>query len=231
VPTPIERDNFIFGRTIHDSLYYFLKQIADRNGYQADLFGKTTKLDISQAQFSYGKLLEIYQEHWQEDGFSSADNREKYRQKGKDILKMFYDNLEQLPEVLYLEKEFSFNFQGESFKGKIDRIDKGDKGWKIIDYKTGTGKSVLKYDDKRQLILYWLVIEEQLQQKVESLAYYYLETGQEVSFLPTEKEVEKFRKEVSDFIINVSARNFTPKPLEFTCRYCDFKNICEFRAS
>lgn len=230
VPTPMERDNFIFGRTIHDTLYDFLKPIADNNGFQADLFGGAKELNISQSIFSQKKLLEIYEGRWQSDGFSSAENRDKYQKKGKEILKSFHGAIDKLPDVLHLEKDFSFHFQDASFKGKIDRIDKGEKGWKIIDYKTGTGKEKLDYQSKRQLILYWLFVEEQLQQKVESLSFYYLETGEELSFLPTPKEVEKFKAEVSSFVSSVMARDFSPKPAEFTCKYCDFNGICEFRA-
>ncbi len=230
VPTPIERDNFIFGRTIHSTLYEFFKPVADNNGFQADLFGGKRELGLDQPIFSRKRLLEIYDTCWQEDGFSSADRREQYRQKGKDLLKLFHGNLKGLPDVLHLEKDFSFRFEDSCFKGKIDRIDKGEKGWRIIDYKTGSGKEKLDSQIKRQLILYWLFIEEQMKQPVESLSYYYLETGEELSFLPTAKEIEKFRSEVGDFVAKVTARDFAPTPTEFKCKYCDFNGICEFRA-
>lgn len=230
VPTPTERDNFIFGRAIHSTLYDFFHPLVEGRGEQVDLFGEKQGFSLDQPTFSQKKLLEIYDERWQNDGFSSAGQREQYRQKGLDLLKLFYARLDKLPPVIHLEKDFSFHLENACFKGKIDRIDQGEKGWKILDYKTGIGKEKLDYQAKRQLILYWLFVEEQLRQPVQSLSFYYLETGEELSFLPTPKEVQKFQAEVADFVASVRRRDFAPTPSEFVCKYCDFNNICEFRA-
>ena len=46
-------------------------------------------------------------------------------------------------------------------KGRIDRIDSVDGGLEIIDYKTGEAKDEkLSWDDRRQLVLYAMAVEQ-----------------------------------------------------------------------
>lgn len=39
---------------------------------------------------------------------------------------------------------------------------------------------------------------------------------------------EKYEKNTGDRLAEISNRNFTAKPGMFTCKHCDFKEICEF---
>jgi CRISPR-associated protein Cas4 len=130
---------------------------------------------------------------------------------------------------MFLEKDFSFKINEFVLKGKIDRVDKlSDGTLEIIDYKTGNPKDKLDWEDKRQLILYQLFLEEFLKVKVNQLSYYYLDNGQKVSFVAKDKDQEKMRQEVIDEINEIKKMNFTPKPSEL-CKFCDFNGICEFR--
>ena len=83
-------------------------------------------------------------------------------------------------------------------------------------------------DVKRQLILYQIFLEEFLNKKVSALSYYYLESGQKVSFVATEKEITKLRLEIIEEIAEIKKRNFSAKPSPL-CNFCDFNSICEFR--
>ena len=65
---------------LHNVLHDFLEPLESSN-LQDSLFGKKeVKLDEE-------KLLAIYEERWQADGYGSKEEREKYYQKGKNILK------------------------------------------------------------------------------------------------------------------------------------------------
>lgn len=227
IPAPADKPSLIFGRVMHQVFYDFLKPLS--NGPQASLFGATAVTDKA---FSLVNLQKILKRHWVNDGYESANQREEYWQKAQqalgDFLQTFFAADGKQPQPLFLEKSFAFKIAGETIKGTIDRVDQVDGGVEVIDYKTGRTKDKLVWQDKRQLILYQLFLEEVLQIKVLSLKYYYVESGSVVSFSPKEAEKDKLKLEVTAQIKVIKSRNFSPKPSEM-CKFCDFKNICEFR--
>lgn len=225
IPAPSDKASLIFGRVLHNVLHDFLEPLENGN-LQKSLF-ETEKVGLTEE-----KILSLYEDRWQADGYSNKEEREKYYQKGKKILKTFWLNLKEegQPTVLFLEKNFSFKIGEGIIKGAIDRVDKlADGTLEIIDYKTGNPKEKLEYLDKRQLILYKIFLEEFLKIKVSKLSYYYLEGTYKTSFEAKEKDVEKLRQEVLEEIAKIKEGNFPANPGEM-CKYCDFNNICQYRA-
>lgn len=224
IPAPTDKASLIFGRVLHNVLHDFLEPL-EASDLQDSLFGKKeVKLDEE-------KLLALYEDRWQADGYGSKEEREKYYQKGKKILKTFWTNLsaEEFPEILFLEKNFTFKIGDGIIKGAIDRVDRLPDGTlEIIDYKTGNPKEKLEYADKRQLILYKIFLEEFLKIPVSKLSYYYLEGTYKTSFEAKDKDVEKLRLEVLTEIAEIKKGNFPPTPTEL-CKYCDFRDICQWR--
>jgi DNA helicase-2/ATP-dependent DNA helicase PcrA len=233
IPAPVDKDNLIFGRVMHNVLHDFLEPLlAGQQTFQKSLFGQSAPKTSS--FLTKERLLSIYEKRWQADGYETKDKRAGYYLKGKEILKAFFKDWEQAPaqEVLFLEKSFSFKIGTDIIKGAIDRVDVLPDGTlEIIDYKTGHPKTApLPYDDKRQLILYQVFLEEFLGRKVSQLSYYYLEGGYKVSFEAKDKEIEKLRQQINAEIALIKQGSFPPKPSEL-CKYCDFNNICEFKQS
>jgi DNA helicase-2/ATP-dependent DNA helicase PcrA len=241
IPASTDKASLIFGRVMHNTLYNFLLPLlSDRQGAQGDLFGSLlSEADgaIGQENDRQGSLLsekrlgEIYDEFWQPDGYQDKTEREKYRAKGQAALRKFLESYKQETpaEILFLEKRFSFKIGSDIIKGAIDRVDKlSDGTLEVVDYKTGQAKAKLEFKDKRQLILYQLFLEEFLGQKVSRLSYYYLESGEKLSFTATEKDITKLQLEVREEIAAIKKRNFAPTPSRM-CEFCDFNSICEFR--
>jgi len=225
IPAPSDKASLIFGRVLHNVLHDFLEPLEIASAPQDSLFSKP------KAELNEKKLLALYEDKWQADGYGSKEEREKYYQKGKTILKTFWHNLsaEELPEILFLEKNFTFKIGDGIIKGAIDRVDRLPDGTlEIIDYKTGNPKETLQYADKRQLILYKIFLEEFLKIKVSKLSYYYLEGTYKTSFEAKDKDVEKLRQEVLEEIAEIKKGNFPPNPSEL-CKYCDFRDICQWR--
>lgn len=240
VPVPRDKASLIFGRVLHNVLYNFLLPLL--HGGQGDLFAESARLVTDPinkgmpdkkvlALISESRIMELYQEFWQNDGYTSQEERAAYKIKGQRILKDFLatHQASSHPKIMFLEKKFSFKLGADIIKGTIDRVDKlADGSLEIIDYKTGASKDKLEFKDKRQLILYQLFLEEFLRTKVSLLSYYYLEDGRKRSFVATDKDFVKLKDEVVAQIAAIKMGSFEPTPGDM-CRYCDFRNICEFR--
>ena len=225
IPAPTDKASLIFGRVLHNVLHDFLEPLEAISATQDSLFGRP-KIKLDEVN-----LLDLYEARWQADGYNNKEERDKYYQKGKTILKTFWTNLssEDFPEILFLEKNFTFKIGDGIIKGAIDRVDRlVDGTLEIIDYKTGNPKEKLEYSDKRQLILYKIFLEEFLKIKVSKLSYYYLEGTYKTSFEAKDKDVEKLRQEVLTEITEIKKGNFPPNPTEL-CKYCDFRDICQWR--
>ena len=125
-----------------------------------------------------------------------------------------------------LEQSFNLKINNDIFIGKIDRIDKIDKGVEIIDYKTGKAAEKLSAEDKEQLLIYQIAAQEVLGLDPQKLTYYYLTEGKKLSFLGSEEETAKQREKIRTGIEQIKKADFSPTP-GWQCQFCDFKNICE----
>lgn len=240
IPVVLDKASLIFGRVMHNVLYNFLlPTLSEHQSVQGDLFQKLNNLSKARElifndktnQLNRERLSEIYEEFWQPDGYSSKEERDKYYLKGGVACQKFLNSYwAATPRaILFLEKKFSFKIGPDIIKGTIDRVDQLEDGnLEVIDYKTGQSKSKLEFKDKRQLILYQLFLEEFLGKKVSYLSYYYIESGEKLSFTATEKEIAKLQLEVNKEIAAIKKRDFAPTP-SIMCKFCDFNAICEFR--
>ena len=226
---------FSFGNTIHNTLQIFVKQwLASKGAMQTNLFNE--KIDKSEKKdtLELKDLLKIYQKAWNEDWYNSEEQRKEYKEKGKRILKNFYEDfIKNSPQVMSVEQNFVFKLGKYWIRGKIDRIDAVNKGLEFIDYKTGNPKKdgKLTAEDKEQLLIYQLAsqsLDSLFQKPVNLLTYYYLESGQKVSFSAKPEELEKMREKLIERIQQIEKSDFLPKPSQL-CKYCDFYNICDYR--
>lgn len=235
IPASTDKASLIFGRVLHNTLYNFLLPVlSERQKINGTLFEDLEK-EASQKKIAgylnKQRLLDLYEEFWQTDGYPSKKDREDYKKKGLEAIDKFWTAYQANPpkEIMFLEKRFSFKVGGDIIKGAIDRIDKLPDGrLEIIDYKTGKTKTKLDYSEKRQLILYQLFIEEFLKIPVGALSYYYLESGEKFTFAATDKDITRLRLEIEQEITSIKKREFPPRP-SMMCDYCDFNSICEFR--
>jgi RecB family exonuclease len=174
------KGTFVFGRVLHNVLHDFFLEM-ENGGGQKSLFAdteKTVKPDLK-------KLQDLYKKHWQEEGYDSKEEKEKYKKLGSEILGNFYANIEKegWPGVEFLEKSFTAKIGDYPFRGAIDRIDSlPDGSWEVVDYKTGETPANFYYQNKKQLLLYKIAIEETLGKKVSQLTFHYLKSGEKKSF-------------------------------------------------
>ena len=186
------------------------------------------------SNITFEEILKLYEESWVDDWFESKKKKQERKKQGQDILKVFYEKYKNdWPEALFLEKGFNFKVEdGESsyvIRGVVDRIDKAGGGLKLVDYKTGKPKDELEFKEKEQLLIYQLAIRELFKQEVKTLAFYYLDNNSEVEFIGSAKDLEKIKAKIIKTINEIRQGRFKAKPGEL-CKWCDFKEICEYRA-
>ena len=222
--------NFSFGKTMHNTLYEFLKANNGLNASQS-LFKERVK---EEKTLSFDELIKIYNKNWIDEWYNDRAQKEEYYKSGKKALKNFYEEfIKSKPEILRinnelcLEASFKIKIGGHTMIGKVDRIDNTKEGIEVIDYKTGSSRDKFSPEDKRQLFLYQLAAEEAFGVKPVKLTYYYLENGKRASFAGSEEEKQKQKEKILTEIEEIKKSDFIATP-GWQCRYCDFKDICDF---
>ncbi|MBT3949306.1 ATP-dependent helicase [Candidatus Parcubacteria bacterium] len=232
---------FSFGNTIHNTLQAFYERVQELNNVkQASLFGMPTEKPNETKSNGVKvpkieELFEMYEDKWIGDWYKSKKQRESYYKKGKDILKLFYASQEDNWTVpVSLEGFFKIKVGDYLINGRIDRIDIQEDGTlEIIDYKTGKGKEKLSTDDKQQLLIYQIAAQTLPEYRnigeVGKLTFYYVNNDLKTSFVGKDKDMEKLQEKLLGVMKNIHDGKFTATPGKHVCKYCDFKEICEFR--
>lgn len=173
--------------------------------------------------------MELFDQNFIDEWYPTTKERDEYREKGRESLKKLHAQiLAETPTVYAIEKGFTLKLGEVVVKGRIDRIDRLAEGLEIIDYKTGSPKSKLEWDDRRQLVLYAMAVEQSFPDAppVKKLTYYYLNSNEVVSFEPTDKDKDKLRDLILETCEKIGQSDFAPEPDVMKCKYCDFRDIC-----
>jgi DNA helicase II / ATP-dependent DNA helicase PcrA len=184
-----------FGTTIHAVFQQYLETYrSSLQAPQQDLFNpKQANVDLPPF-----KLLEdLYEQNWLDDWYQSKAQKEQYRQKGRELIKQFYEaTVQAQPEPKYLEVPFKLELGPEKhhFTGKIDRADQTPAGLAVIDYKTGKPPTGTKPGDIDQLRVYQWAAQDFLHEPVASLGYWYIDPN-EVRTVPlaSPEEIETLK--------------------------------------
>ncbi len=238
---------FSYGKSMHSALQKFFELALSRvKAGQTDLFAVGKKEEKNAKKIgelvSLEEFKKIFEDNWLDEWFVSVKDKEKYRKKGSDFIKLFYEENKDKPlSVLALEKGFNFKMGQErnkkeiySFKGFIDRIDiLLDGTAELIDYKTGRPKEKLSFEEKEQLLLYQYACQQipdvANNHPISKLTFYYLDNNTQLSFLGNEKELARLEDRFMITVDEIKASQFEATPEYHKCSYCDFKDICEFK--
>ncbi|MBT4153913.1 MAG: ATP-dependent helicase [Candidatus Magasanikbacteria bacterium] len=230
---------FSYGQSMHLTLQKFYEHMLEANSAaQGSLFEAPVKKETDGLiVMSLDKLLELYKRCFIHDWYESAANKKEYYALGLASIKAFYESHKDDWQVpLAIEAWFSVDVQGNTMHGRIDRIDQlPDGSLEIIDYKTGTPKEKLSADDKLQLLLYQHAAQSLPEFRhvgpVSKLTFYYLNDNTKVSFLGKDTELEKMRDNIGEVLGGIQGREFSATPSQRNCGFCDFRDICSFRAA
>ena len=126
------------------------------------------------------------------------------------------------PEMV--ERDFSAAVDGFTLRGVIDRVDRTDSGWRIIDYKSGRPIGRARRD--LQVALYGLGAERALGLAPAELEIVYLATGERVKL----EGAESLRVEATNVAAaaaeGIRAGRFESLPERRKCRLCPYRMAC-----
>jgi len=177
---------------------------------------------------SYEKLVKIFDKYRSQNSFLNLD-LEIWKKKLKDFIFLDKKRLEEGFEILELEEPFSCKFENIQIQGKIDRIDKLDDTYYVIDYKTSSN---LKLSTKRtyeksfdfQLVFYYLALKNIYNSSKIKAYYYDLYEMRLKEELVIQEKLELLKNIFSEF--KTTSISFNRCENQDICRYCAYKTIC-----
>lgn len=183
----------------------------------------------------FEKVLAVFDRAWRSEGFLSRQHEEHRLAAGRSALWRFYEAQERTPwRPAFIEKEFSFTFEGNRISGRWDRVDETERGAVIIDYKTAEVHDQKKADQKAkenlQLTLYAWAYRERFGALPIRVELHFLDSGLIGSATREEKDIEKMQEKIRTVAEGIRREDFAARPTYIACQYCAYQDICPHTA-
>jgi DNA helicase-2/ATP-dependent DNA helicase PcrA len=175
------------------------------------------------------RLLQLLETNWDPEGFDYAAREAEFKKQGVELLERYYDYIQEHPPTI-AEREFKFSFKvdGITISGKIDRIDRGEHGYRVIDYKTSRNRMPAK--KSLQLAIYCLYLylnqNDRFGGLPEAATLFFLrqENDPEETHRFTPEELQETRHQITVIRDGILNQEYDPKP-GFHCDWCDYKQL------
>lgn len=182
------------------------------------------------------QAMEYFSNSWNPAVFEDENEERAAFSQGIRIIQDYYrENNPADFKVVDLESRFQIEIGSEDNRhtvaGIIDRIDKTDEGYEIIDYKTNKKMpSQEKVDNDLQLSVYLKAFLKRYPKEIESLdkikvSLYFLRHGVKLTSNRTLEQLEKSEQLFLEVIKLIESEKFEPNvsPL---CSWCSYQKIC-----
>ncbi|MFI5281904.1 MAG: ATP-dependent helicase [Candidatus Dormibacterales bacterium] len=166
----------------------------------------------------------VHQQVWEATEFPDNRRAPTFKRVGAAQLDAYIKRGGLAPAPVYLEEPFTMELEGWSLRGVIDRIDRTDNGWRIIDYKSGRPTTRRRRD--LQLALYALGARAVLGLDPLELEVVYLAAGESIPISETAALMSAARADGAQVADAVRAGRFEPTPERRRCRLCPYRLAC-----
>ncbi|TMF02407.1 MAG: PD-(D/E)XK nuclease family protein, partial [Chloroflexi bacterium] len=170
------------------------------------------------------RLQGMHAEVWESSGFPDPRRAETFRRLGLAQLEAFRagGGFERMPHLV--EREFSAAVDGFTLHGVIDRVDRTDEGWLIIDYKSG--RPIARARRDLQVALYALGASTALSLDPIDLEVVYLAEASAIRLEGVPKLQAEARTIAIEVAEKIRAGGFDPQPERRKCRLCPYRLAC-----
>jgi DNA helicase-2/ATP-dependent DNA helicase PcrA len=209
----MEHHTVVYGKAMHEAVSVYLR---------ARLLNQ--HMDVSD-------LIKVFEGSFKPEGFLSQAHQNQRLKVGREALwRFYYEEEKSGRRPSYVEKDFSFVFQGNKVMGRFDRIDIESTGAVIIDYKTSEIKSQQEADKRArgslQLFIYSLAYKHIYNQLPAAAKLHFLESGFTGSIQIKEKNLKTAQQKILKASEGIRRRDFRPRPAYLACAYCAYNRIC-----
>jgi len=130
-------------------------------------------------------------------------------------------------KIIETEKPFNFEYQDITLRGVIDRIDKKDNSYTILDYKTSSSLKIdtIKTYEKScdfQLEFYYLSQQDKM---IENVGYYDLNGAKIKTEIMLNEKIDILKYHLK--ALKTTQVNFEMCDNKNTCKYCPYKIMCQ----
>ncbi|OUW62634.1 MAG: hypothetical protein CBD58_01580 [bacterium TMED198] len=215
VPEKPSKKFFQLGRIVHDVAREFHDQ------------------ELSTKEEVYD-LLEMY---WNTEGYEFVYEEKQYKEDAKKILENFYNySIASQGKIISIEEKFKVYLGNCILRGQCDRIDLDEKGFHIIDYKTSKKKKSKKeLMNDYQLGVYALYASSEKDSVLEGKVYseipsklslvFLRDADPEVSINVDSEYLLNYKNSIQDIARKIKGGDFEVTKNEFTCNFCDYKEL------
>ncbi len=169
-------------------------------------------------------LRSIHDEVWRLSAFPDPRRAATFKRIGAAQLEAYRSRggFDAAPE--FLEHPFSAAVDGWTLRGVIDRIDRTDAGWRIVDYKSGRPLTRRRRD--LQVALYAIGANNALRLDPIELEVVYLATGESVKVEKVGELVTDATGQATEVAAGVREGMFEARPERRRCRLCPYRLAC-----
>jgi DNA helicase-2/ATP-dependent DNA helicase PcrA len=188
--------------------------------------------DPKNTERSLDRLMEIFDEEWVNEGFTSpAETIERY-EAGRAMLERFFDGEKsRAAKTVGTEVDFDLPFgDGFHFRGTIDRLDLLPDGrYEVVEYKTNVeGWTAERTENDLQMTLYALGMRRALKVASVDLRYQFLSNGESRAARRSDDQLAAAEALLEEIGAKIKSKSYTPNHAH--CARCEFAGRCsEYR--
>ncbi len=174
-----------------------------------------------------GRVLELIDLVWDEADFGSPELNEGWRKKAVEMFTKMYSNWPGKGEPVEVELAIESVIDGVSWVGRIDRVERGAEGLRVVDYKTSTSAATqAEAAQSVQLAFYALAVQETRGEVVASEMWYPRANIKSTAVRGVAlHDLPALREHMTEITRSIRSEEWGPR-VGKQCERCAFRSSC-----